>query len=54
MVWNHLAAVLLLSGPLFYVGVWLAIDPGVIARSRRQRTVIRLAGVLLLLFAIAL
>ena len=27
MLWEHAAAVLLFSGPLFYVGLWMAIDP---------------------------
>ncbi len=32
MVWNHLAAILLFSGPLFYLGLWMAIDPaGILA-----------------------
>lgn len=27
MVLNHIAAILVFSGPLFYVGLWMAIDP---------------------------
>ena len=27
MVVEHILAILLFSGPLFYVGLWLAIDP---------------------------
>jgi hypothetical protein len=29
MALNHLAAVLLFSGPFFWVGLWMSIDPGV-------------------------
>lgn len=32
MVLNHVAAILLFSGPLFYVGLWMAIDPAGFAR----------------------
>jgi hypothetical protein len=32
MVLNHLAAIFLFSGPLFYVGLLLAVDPVGIAR----------------------
>ena len=31
MVLDHVAAMLLFSGPLFYVGLWMAIDPAGIA-----------------------
>jgi hypothetical protein len=27
MVLEHIAAILLFSGPLFYIGLWMAIDP---------------------------
>ena len=27
MLLEHVAAILLFSGPLFYVGLWMAIDP---------------------------
>ena len=27
MLLNHLAAVLLFSGPLFYIGAWMVVDP---------------------------
>jgi len=27
MVLRHIAAILLFSGPLFYIGLWMAIDP---------------------------
>jgi hypothetical protein len=32
MILEHLAAILLFSGPLFYIGLWMAIDPAGIAR----------------------
>jgi hypothetical protein len=59
MLLNHLAAILFFAGPLFYIGLWMAIDPAAliprrIAQPRRLRTAVRLAGILLLLFAIAL
>ena len=85
MVWNHVAAILLFSGPLFYLGLWMAIDPAGIVRlpeflfrfvrnaarreagvagqaaleparceiPRRVRIGLRLAGVILLLVALA-
>jgi hypothetical protein len=28
VVLNHLAAMLFFAGPLFYVGIWMAVDPG--------------------------
>ena len=31
MVLEHIAAILLFSGPLFYIGLWMAIDPAGIA-----------------------
>ncbi len=31
MVLNHIAAVVLLSGPFFWIGLWMAIDPGGVA-----------------------
>ena len=31
MVLSHVAAILLFSGPLFYFGLWMAIDPAGIA-----------------------
>jgi len=31
MVLEHIAAILLFSGPLFYLGLWMAIDPAGIA-----------------------
>jgi len=31
MVLEHLAAILLFSGPFFWVGLWMAIDPAGIA-----------------------
>jgi len=27
MILNHVAAILLFSGPLLYIGLWMAIDP---------------------------
>jgi hypothetical protein len=27
MVLNHLAAILFFSGPVFYVGLWMVVDP---------------------------
>jgi hypothetical protein len=32
MVLDHLAAILLFSGPLFYIGLWMVVDPAGIAR----------------------
>ena len=32
MVLNHIAAILLFSGPLLYVGLWMLIDPAGFAR----------------------
>jgi len=70
VVLHHLAAVLFFAGPLFYFGVWLALDPVVIAEPigllvrafrpaaidvpQRLRTGVRFAGVLLVLIAIAI
>jgi hypothetical protein len=31
MVLDHIAAILLFSGPLFYIGLWMALDPAGIA-----------------------
>ena len=31
MVLNHIAAVVLFSGPLFWIGLWVAIDPAGVA-----------------------
>jgi hypothetical protein len=31
MVLEHVAAILLFSGPLFYLGLWMAVDPAGIA-----------------------
>ena len=32
MVLNHIAAILLFSGPLFYIGLWMVVDPaGILA-----------------------
>jgi hypothetical protein len=51
MVRNHLAAILLFSGPLFYVGLWMVIDPAGVAwlpelLVRVSRNVVRtLSGV---------
>jgi hypothetical protein len=28
MLLNHLAAIFVFSGPLFYLGLWMAVDPG--------------------------
>jgi hypothetical protein len=63
MVLNHLAAILFFSGPLFWIGLLLAIAPGDVARLapvrrgdtfRRIRTGVRFAGLALLLLAIAI
>jgi hypothetical protein len=73
MVLNHIAAVLLFSGPVFYIGLWMAVDPGGVAAAPRWlaaafrrmeprskpmppglRVALRLAGVILVLLAIAL
>lgn len=32
MVLNHVAAVFLFSGPLLYIGLWMAVDPAGFAR----------------------
>jgi hypothetical protein len=84
MVLNHLAAALFFGGPLFYIGLWMVIDPsafawlpsllvsayrnpvgasgtttveavedGHAADSRRVRRAVRLAGVALVLAAVA-
>jgi hypothetical protein len=69
VVLNHLAAILFFGGPLFYIGLWMVLDPapltgvvGFVVRtfrpeqtevSRRLKTGVRWAGVLLLLCAIA-
>ncbi len=83
MILEHIAAILLFSGPLFYLGLWMAIDPVGFASlpqfllrcsrmlvqtfggptsepivkhaviSRRAQKVLRSAGVVLVLFAIA-
>jgi hypothetical protein len=82
MMLNHLAAILLFSGPLLYIALWMVVDPaGIVglaefvvrvfrnllrslggwpaeetneraATSRRLRIALRLAGVMLLLFAV--
>ena len=31
MVLDHIAAILVFSGPLFYIGLWMALDPAGIA-----------------------
>ena len=31
MVLDHIAAVLVFSGPLFYIGLWMALDPAGVA-----------------------
>jgi hypothetical protein len=70
VVLNHLAAILFFGGPLFYIGLWMALDPALFAGlvggltrvfrpdrtdiSRRLQTGVRWAGVLLLLSAIAI
>lgn len=65
MVLNHLAAMVFFGGPLFYVGLWIAIDPaactGIVERlgaraeiSRKVRTGVRFAGVALVLLAMAI
>ena len=41
MVLNHVAAILLFSGPLFYIGLWMAIDPASFARL--PESVVRLS-----------
>ena len=69
MVQNHLAVILFFEGPLFYIGLWMALDLAVFAGVlgflvrvfHPERTNIshglrprgRCAGVLLVLFAIA-
>jgi hypothetical protein len=69
VVLNHLAAILFFGGPLFYIGLWMLLDPAPLASavrfgvrrfrpeqtdvSSRLRTGVRWAGVLLLLCAIA-
>ena len=68
MVLNHLAAILFFAGPLFYGGLWMVIDPAVVARpllktfvhpdhadlSRVIRAGVRCAGAVLILVTIAL
>ena len=71
MVLKHLAAILLFAGPMFYCGMWMALDPGglvglldfvvrkLVERertpvSKRIRTGVRVAGVVLTLVAIAI
>ena len=86
MILDHLAAIVLFSGPLLYIGLWMAVDPAGIVRlpesvvrvsrnlvrnlgglpaqqivepghaaiSRRVRTTLRVAGVVLALFAIVI
>lgn len=31
MILDHLAAILLFSGPIFYIGLWMVVDPAGIA-----------------------
>jgi hypothetical protein len=31
MILEHIAAILVFSGPLFYIGLWMALDPAGIA-----------------------
>ena len=86
MVLNHMVAVLVFSGPLFWIGLWMAVDPAGVASvadllvrvpqrvvqklsgscageavqsedpgiPRRHRRALRLAGVVLVLFAIVI
>lgn len=60
MVLNHIAAIVFFAGPLFYLGLWMAVDPAGLPRLFRRalppnaKTAVRCAGVLLLLFAVAL
>ena len=68
MVLNHLAAILVFAGPLFYCGVWMVADPTGLARlietvaqprgyaetSWKIRAGVRCAGAVLMLAAIAL
>ena len=82
MVWNHLAAILYFSGPLFYIGLWMLVDPAGITRipewvvrglaprmragndswresavqadAFKMRTAVRVAGLAVLLLAIAI
>jgi hypothetical protein len=62
---NHLAAILFFAGPLFYCGMWMAIDPTGFANllelafrrpevTGKIRTGIRWAGVVMVLVALAL
>lgn len=49
MVLDHIAAVLLFSGPLFYIGLWMAVDPAGFARLpelvvRVSRSLVRSLG----------
>jgi len=49
MILDHLAAILLFSGPLFYIGLWMVIDPAGIVRIpelllRVFRNLIRSSG----------
>ena len=48
MLLNHIAAILIFSGPLFYAGVWLAVDPAGIAEL--AAFLMRLAGKLVSAF----
>jgi hypothetical protein len=65
---EHLAAILFFAGPLFYLGLWLALAPAGVARvlasllqrlgcagvSRQVRAGVRCAGIVLALIAIAI
>jgi hypothetical protein len=45
MVLNHLAAIFVFSGPLFYVGLWMAVDPaGILTLSLWVLRVFRYLG----------
>jgi len=35
MILEHVAAILFFSGPLFYIGLWMAVDPAGIATFPR-------------------
>jgi hypothetical protein len=35
MILEHVAAILLFSGPFFYIGMWMALDPAGIANLPR-------------------
>ena len=63
MVLNHAAAILIFSGPLFYIGLWMALDPELPAglfrmvapaAGGRLQNRLRIAGVALMLLAIVL